>query len=76
MVPIVSSSSISWKLLLNPTLGEPLALVKKLPCFSNSIELDVLLAVALRLGFHDPINCKFFNAVMIEFCRGQVLGHV
>jgi hypothetical protein len=44
------------KLLLNLTPGEPLALMKKLPCFDDPIELDVLLVGALHLGVHDLIN--------------------
>jgi hypothetical protein len=64
------------KLLLNLTPGEPLALMKKLPCFDDPIELDVLLVGALHLEVHDPINCRMFNAFEIEFCRGQVLDHV
>jgi hypothetical protein len=43
------------KILLNLTPGEPLALVKKLSCFDNLIELYVLLAGFLHLGFHDLI---------------------
>jgi hypothetical protein len=64
------------KLLLNLTPGEPLALMKKFPCFDNPIELDVLLVGSLHLGVHDLINCLLFNAVRIELCRGQVLGHI
>jgi hypothetical protein len=64
------------KLLLNLTLGEPLAMMKKLPYFDDPIVLDVLLASALHLGFHDPINCFMFNVVRIELCRGKVIGHI
>jgi hypothetical protein len=64
------------KLLLNLTPSEPLALVKKLPRFDDPIELDVMLEGAIHLGFHDPIKYHMFNAIRIEFCRGQVLGHV
>jgi hypothetical protein len=64
------------KLLSNSTPSEPLALVKKLPCFDHPIELDVLLMGVLHLGVHDPINFILLNAVKIEFCRGQVLNHV
>jgi hypothetical protein len=64
------------KLLLNPTPGEPLSLLKKLSFVDDPIELDVLLVVSLRLGVHDPINSFMFNAVMIEICRGQVLNHI
>jgi hypothetical protein len=77
MVLIASSSSITWgKPLLNLTLGEPLALVKKLPCFDDLIELDVLLVGSLHLGVHDLINYIMFNGVNIEFFRGQMLGHI
>jgi hypothetical protein len=64
------------KILLNLTPSEPLALVKKLSCFDDPIELDVLMVGDLHIGVNDPINCFLFNAVNIEFCRGQVLDHV
>jgi hypothetical protein len=51
------------KLLLNLTPGEPLSLMKKLNFFDESIELDIILAGVLRLGFHDPINCCMFNVL-------------
>jgi hypothetical protein len=53
-------------------LGEPLALVKKLPCFDNLIELYVLLVGALQLGVHDLVHCSLLNAVGVELCRVQV----
>jgi hypothetical protein len=62
------------KLLLNMTLGEALAPMKKLSYFDDLIELDVLLVGALRLGVHDMIICHLFNVVMIEFHRGQILN--
>jgi hypothetical protein len=72
MVPIVLSSSIRWgKLLLNLTPGEPLALVKKFPCFDDLIELDVLLAGSLHLGVHDMIHYFLLNAFRIELCRAK-----
>jgi hypothetical protein len=55
--------------MLNMTHGEPLSLVKKLSCFDDLIEFDVLLVGALHLSVNDPINYCLFNAVMIEFCR-------
>jgi hypothetical protein len=64
------------KLLLNLTPGEPLSLMKKLPCFDDPIELDGLLVGVLCLGVHDLINCHLFDAFRIEFCRGQLLSHV
>jgi hypothetical protein len=64
------------KLLLNLTPGEPLALMKKLPCFDDPIEFDSLLVGVLCLGVHDLINCHMFDAGRIEFCRGQLLGHI
>jgi hypothetical protein len=64
------------KLLLNLTTGETLVPMKKLPCFDNPIELDVMLVGALCLGVHDLINFHLLNAVRIDLCRGQVLGRV
>jgi hypothetical protein len=64
------------KFMLNLTLGETLALVKKSPCFDDPLELDVLLVSVLHIGVHDPIHCHMLNAFKIELCRGQVLGHV
>jgi hypothetical protein len=58
------------KLLLNLTPSEPLALVKKLSCFDNLIELYVLLVGSLHLGVHDLIHCILLNAVRIEFYVG------
>jgi hypothetical protein len=62
--------------MLNLAPSEPLSLVKKLPCFDDPIELDVLWVGDLHLGFHDPSNGHLFNVVMIDFFRGQVLIHV
>jgi hypothetical protein len=62
------------KLLLNLTSGEPLTLMKKLPCFDDLIKFDSLLASVLCLGNHDLINCRLFDVGRIEFCRGQLLG--
>jgi hypothetical protein len=64
------------KLLLNLTLGEPLALVKKLSFFDEPIELDVILVDYLHIGVHDLIKCIIFNAAKIDLCRGQVLSYV
>ena len=50
------------KLLLNLFPGEPLALLKELACFDNSIQLDILLASVLDLCVHDPISCDLFHA--------------
>ena len=60
------------KLLLNLTLGEPLSLVKKLPCFYELKHLDVQIVISLHLNFHDMVNCIFLNVFRIEFCRVQV----
>jgi hypothetical protein len=51
------------KLLVNLTPSEPLSLMKKMPCFDDLIELDVLLEGDLHLGFHDsyqffPVQCN------------------
>ena len=51
------------KLLLNLVPGEPLALVKELACFDNSIQLDLLLASVLDLRFHDLISCGLLHAI-------------
>jgi hypothetical protein len=51
------------KLLLNLTPGEPLALMKKLPCFDDPIEFDSLLVGVLCLGVHDLIK---FTCLMQE----------
>ena len=64
------------KLLLNLTPGDPLALVKKLPGFDNPIELDALLASALHLCIHDPINGSLFQAVRVKFCWFQMLCYI
>jgi hypothetical protein len=64
------------KLLLNLNFGEPFALLEKLSCFDNSIELYVLLAISLHFGVHDPIHCSLLIVVDIELCRGQLLSHL
>jgi hypothetical protein len=55
------------KLLLNLTPGEPLALMKKFPCFDNLIELDGKFEGVIFLGVHDVIKCPMFVAVKNEF---------
>jgi hypothetical protein len=74
--PLFQVPPVDGEILLNLTLGEPLALMKKLPCFDDTIELDVLLAGALHLGVHDSIISHMFNAFKIEFYRGLMLDHV
>ena len=64
------------KLPLNSTPSELLVMVKELPYFDDTIELDVLLARSVRLDVYDPINCLLFNAFNIDLLRGQVLCHV
>ena len=51
------------KLLLNLVPGEPLALVKELAYFDNSIQLDIILVSVLDLCVHDLISCSFFHAI-------------
>jgi len=53
------------KLLLNLVPGEPLALVKELACFDNSIQLDILLVSVLDLCVHDSISGNLFHAIWI-----------
>jgi hypothetical protein len=62
------------KLLLNLTLGEPLALVKEFPCFDNLIELDVLLVGSLHLGVHDLVYYFYSMQSILSFLGDQVLG--
>jgi hypothetical protein len=57
------------KILLNQSPGEPLALMKKLSCFDEPIELQGLLAGVLCLSVHDPINFPLFDVVRIESCN-------
>jgi hypothetical protein len=65
-----------WKLLLNMNPSKTLALVKELLCFDDLIELDVMFTGSLHLGFHDPIENHLLNAIKIEFCTIQLLGHL
>jgi hypothetical protein len=51
--------------LLDLVLCEQLALVKKLPCFNNLIELYVLLEIVVHIGGHDPIICILFKVIMV-----------
>ena len=62
--------------MLNLTPGEPLALVKKLPGFDRSIELDALLASDLHLCIHDHINGSLFQASQVEFFLFQLLCYI
>jgi hypothetical protein len=55
------------KLPLNLTLGDPLALMKKLPRFGDPIELDGLLVVFLCISFHDIIKCRMLDTIKIHF---------
>jgi hypothetical protein len=64
------------KVLQNPTSGESLYLVKKLPYFDDFIELDSLLAGALHIGVYDSIKFLMLNVVRIYFYKGQVLNHI
>jgi len=53
------------KPLLSLVRGEPLALVKELACFNNSIQFDILLVSVLDLRVHDLNNCGMFHAIWI-----------
>jgi hypothetical protein len=50
--------------------------MKNLPCFDDSIEVDVLLEDTLRIGVHDPLKFHPFNAFKSDFCRFHMLGHI
>jgi hypothetical protein len=62
--------------LLDTVLGEPLALMKKLPYFDNLIELYALLVGTFQLGVHDLVCYKFLNAIKVEIDSGQVNYHL
>ena len=64
------------KLLLNLIPSEPIALVMKLLDFDNPIELNALLASALHLCIHDPINGSLFQVVRVKFCWFQILCYI
>ena len=51
--------------MLNFVPCEPLALVKELACFDNSIQLDILLVSVLDLCVHDLISWSLFHAIWI-----------
>ena len=53
------------KLILNLVLVEPLALVKELACFDNSIQLDILLVSVFDLCVHDALSCSLFQEIWI-----------
>jgi len=59
------------KRLLNLTPSNPLALVKQLFFFDNSIELYVLMECYLHISVHDPIHYIFPNALKVDFYKGQ-----
>lgn len=64
------------KLLLSLTPSEPLALMKELSYFDDSIVLDVLLIGSLHFDVCDLINFNILNVVRVELCRVQVLNHL
>jgi hypothetical protein len=59
--------------MLNMNPGEPLSLMKKLPCFDNSIELHGLITSVLSICVHDTINFFLLYVFSIDFCRGQFI---
>jgi hypothetical protein len=48
---------------MNLAPGEPLAMVNKLLCFDNPVELYVLLTGAFHLCIHDSINYSLLKVV-------------
>jgi hypothetical protein len=63
-------------LLLNLSLGEPLALVQELPCFDNSIKMDPLLVTALDLFVHNMINGFQLYEFGVEIYWCQLFGYL
>jgi hypothetical protein len=61
------------KFMLNLAPGEPLALVKELPCFDDSIKLDPLSSSALDLCVHNMIIGFLLHAFRFEICWCQLL---
>jgi hypothetical protein len=59
------------KLLLNLAPGEPLALVNKLPCFDDPIELYVLLAGAFHLCIYNSINVSRSRQSGLSFVEAK-----
>jgi hypothetical protein len=57
--------------LLNLAPGEPLSLVKEIPCFDNSIKMDPLLLSALDPCVHNLIIGFLFYAFGVELCWCQ-----
>jgi hypothetical protein len=64
------------KCLLNLAPSEPLALVQELPCFDDSIKLDLLLSSALDLCVHNLITGCMLHAVRVELCWCQLLCYL
>jgi hypothetical protein len=64
------------KFLLNLAPGEPLALVQELPCFDDSIKLDLLLSSALDMCFHNLITGCLLYAVGVELYWCQLFCYV
>jgi hypothetical protein len=61
------------ELLLAFVLGEPLALVKTLPCFEKLKKLYILPVGAFQLNVHDPVHYSLLNTIKFKVCGGQVL---
>lgn len=59
------------KFLLNLVYGEPLALVKDLAFFDNSIWLYLLLESVLDIFLHDLISFGLLDATLGELCLCQ-----
>jgi hypothetical protein len=57
------------KLLLKLTSSEPLSLIKKLPCFDDTMEFDSLLEAVIFIGVNDMIKYHMFYVGRIDFYR-------
>jgi hypothetical protein len=64
------------KNLLNLAPSEPLALVKKFPCFDDPVVLYVLLVGSFQLCIHDEINYVSMMKSIVSFSRKIGLSSV
>jgi hypothetical protein len=62
--------------MLKLALGEPLALVKEVTCFDDSIKLDPLLSSALDLCVHNMITGCLFYVFGVELYWCQLFCYI